>query len=119
MIELFYKGGILFMSILTLIFLVVLALIVINFRLNQSGKGSTEKIALIRSVGLLALVTGIFGQCIGLYSALEFIKKAGSIAPDMLAGGISVSMITTMYGIIIFMVSFLASFSLNLQLKKP
>ena len=119
MIELFYKGGILFMSILTLIFLAALVLIVINFRLNQSGKGSTEKIAMIRSVGLLALVTGIFGQCIGLYSALEYIKQAGSISPGMLAGGISVSMITTIYGMLIFGVVYLASFGLNLQLKQP
>ena len=64
-----------------------------------------DKLDLIRSFGLLALVTGVLGQLIGLFDALKFIEKAGQIAPGMLAGGIKVSMITTLYGLTIYVIS--------------
>lgn len=119
MVELFLMGGVLFMGLLSLIFLVILVLVIFNFQLIQSGRGRSEKIALIRSVGLFALITGIFGQFIGLYEAFKAIQEWGEISPGMFAQGLRVSMITTMYGILIFLISYLASYILNFLMLRP
>ena len=102
MIELFQMGGMLFMSLLTLLLIgVVIA------TLKYWGKvGDDQKeLDLIKSLGLLALVIGILGQMIGLFDAFEAIQQMGSVSPAMLAGGLKVSSITSIYGVIIYAVS--------------
>lgn len=58
-----------------------------------------------KTIGTFALVTGILGQLIGFYQAFNAIEKAGDISPSLMMGGLKVSMITTLYGIIIFLLS--------------
>ena len=95
-------GGPLFMGILSLMLIGVMISVVRYLTAEEKTK---DKLDLIRSFGLLALVTGVLGQLIGLFDALKFIEKAGQIAPGMLAGGIKVSMITTLYGLTIYVIS--------------
>lgn len=66
-----------------------------------------KRLKLIKATGTFALVTGILGQLIGLYSAFSQIQKAGAVSPEILMGGLRVSMITTLYGMIIFLISYL------------
>ncbi|MEO9871114.1 MotA/TolQ/ExbB proton channel family protein [Ekhidna sp.] len=100
MIELFQMGGILFMSILTIEFVFVMFFAFQSFLSKENTKLET-----IKSIGLLSAITGVLGQLIGLFSAFEAIQEMGSVTPAMLAGGFKVSMITTMYGLIIYLVS--------------
>ena len=111
MIDLLFEGGILFMSILTITLAVSLGLSA--FHLIKKTQDENQ-LALIKSVGLFALVFGILGQFIGLYSALEHISQVESVSSAMLAGGIRVSSITSIYGMIIFVVSYLMWFILKL-----
>lgn len=104
MIELFQMGGPLFMGILTLLFLGVLFS---AFKYAFSNNKAESNRDLIKSIGLFALITGIFGQLIGLFSAFQAIEMMGTVSPAILAGGLKVSMITTLYGILIYIVSFL------------
>ena len=53
------------------------------------------------------LLSSILGQIIGLYAAFEAIEAAADISPAMLAGGLKVSLITTIYGLLIFVISLL------------
>ncbi|GAA4826165.1 MotA/TolQ/ExbB proton channel family protein [Algivirga pacifica] len=103
MIELFYQGGVLFMSILTLEAIVALVLVVmiLKGRAILTTEEAKEKVGLLKSIGVLALVTGMLGQLIGLYSAFEHIANMGNVSPSMLAGGVKVSMISTLYGLLI------------------
>jgi len=107
--ELFYQGGILFMSILTILFIIAVVWILFHW-LNYLSKKQQDKLAALRmikygkSIGLLAMVTGILGQLVGLYSAFSVIAEVKDISPQLLFGGIKVSMIVTLYGIIIFIV---------------
>lgn len=71
----------------------------------------------IKSVGLFSLVLGILAQLIGLYQAFSAIEQAGNISPALLAGGLKVSMITTIYGIIIFLISYLLWMGLDYMAK--
>lgn len=124
MTDLFYMGGPLFMGILTLLFLIILALatyqgaeIVRNSIRHETS--FRHKLSYIKSLGLFTLVFGIFGQLLGLYQAFTAIEKAGGqISPALLAGGLKVSMITTLYGVVIFLLSYLIWLGLDYAAKR-
>lgn len=116
MIDLFYSGGPLFMSILTIIAAVMLALATVNGRtilFNKTDETTSRKLSLIKEVGLLALVCGIFATSIGLFSAFRAIEMAGDVSFGMMVGGLKVAMITILYGFIIYMISLLIWLLLN------
>ena len=92
MLELFYQGGTLFMSLLTIL---LIALIVSAFKFPEW----------INEIDLLALAVGALGQIIGLYGAFKAIEEMGQVSQQMMAGGLRVSSITTMYGLIIYIIS--------------
>lgn len=100
------------MSILTIEFAAVLFFAVKAILSKQA------KVAMIQKAGLLAAVTGILGQLIGLFSAFEAIQQMGSVSPAMLAGGLKVSMITTMYGVFIYVIALLISLVLKWKNSK-
>ena len=102
MIELFHMGGMLFMSILTLLFIAVLISAFLYWSSSTADQKAWNR---IKSIGLLALVVGVLGQMIGLYSAFEAIQQMGTVSPAMLAGGLKVSSITTIYGMVIYIIS--------------
>ena len=47
---------------------------------------------------------GFLGTVIGMVQAFDSIKVAGDISPALVAGGISVALITTMAGLIVAMI---------------
>jgi len=112
MFDLFYQGGPLFMGILTiLLFIVVLLSVYFLYLIIRKEYKSLDltikKLNFIKTTGIYALVTGILGQLIGLYSAFTQIEAARDISPAILVGGLRISMITTIYGMIIFLISYL------------
>lgn len=125
--SLFFMGGTLFMSILTILFVIMIAwflyhlIAVYNFR-QLSPETVLRRFGYGKSIGLFAMITGIFGQLIGFYEAFSVIEHAVDISPGMLYGGIKVSMITTLYGISIYLISlmiwFLASIVIERKLDK-
>jgi|TARA_B100000902_G_C27213709_1_gene865812 hydrogenase-4 membrane subunit HyfE len=98
-IELFYQGGVVFMSIITIL---LIGTIVSYFKYPEK----------IKLFGNMSLAVGILGSFIGLYTAFEFIQQAGNVAPGILAGGLKVAFTATMYGLIVYI------FSLGLRLTK-
>ena len=122
MFQLFYEGGVLFMSILTLCLLVVLILSV--YYGSKVFKADTATVPLlshrltyIKSIGLLSLVLGILGQLIGMFTGFGKIQEAGRISQALLAAGLKISLITTMYGILIFILSYVIWLFLDSRLK--
>ncbi len=112
MIDLFYEGGILFMGMLTLIFLCMLVSAILNYLQLFNGKEVSDfQLNAVKSIGLFALVIGVLGQLIGLFSAFEAISQMEEISQAMLAGGLKVSSITTIYGILISLVAYVIWFS--------
>lgn len=119
----FIMGGIEFMSVLT-----ILALVVIGFGVKKavdlfSGKEISPArlewgLKYIKFFGLMALVVGILGQVIGLFEAFQAIEEMKEVSPSLLAGGLKVSSITTIYGFIIYIFSYLCWFVLNLKYER-
>jgi hypothetical protein len=121
--ELFYMGGTLFMSILTAILIIMVAWAIYHSLPFLTGKNydltqTRMRIRHIRTIGLFGLMFGISGNLIGLFQAFDAIEQMGDVSPALLMGGLKVSMITTFYGIFIFLLSLLVWFILDYILSR-
>lgn len=62
--------------------------------------------AWVKEIGIAALVVGIFWTLLGQLQMADFIQGYdGDISKNVLAGGIKVSLIPVMYGLIVYFVS--------------
>ena len=115
--EFHWMGGTLFMSVLSISFTIILATVILNIIRVTRGSYNPEKQILvitdIKAIGIFAIVWGVFGQSIGLFSALQAMEAAADISPQMIYGGIKVSFITTLYGMFIFLLSWLITIVMN------
>ncbi|MEN8155950.1 MAG: MotA/TolQ/ExbB proton channel family protein [Bacteroidota bacterium] len=119
MVKLFYMGGPLFMGILTILLLILLVVSIIFGISIASGRADgvanfRHRLTYLKSMGLFTMITGILGQLIGLMMAFSAIERAGDISPAILVGGLKISMISTLYGLLIYMLSILIWFLLDL-----
>ena len=76
MFELFYAGGAFYMGVLTLVFIAMIAVAVINglavFKEeNEQIEVLVRRLSYIKSVGLFALIVGILFQLMGLVGAFQ------------------------------------------------
>lgn len=125
--DLFFQGGPGFMGALTILLIITTAWIVYHFVVASKSQ-QTDKEKMLRkigwgkSIGLFALIIGILGQMIGLsnmFSAIEAALQRGEeFIPAMVFGGIKVTMICTIYGILIYLFSFILWFVSNLLMEK-
>ena len=118
MFDLFYAGGPLFMGILTIILVALIATAVYSLIKIKRDGSSSKSVSLVKEIGIFGFVFGIFGQFLGLYQAFTAIEAAGDVSPALLAGGLKVSMITTLYGMTIFFIAWLLYFGLKLLTGK-
>lgn len=98
MIQLFYQGGTFFM---TLVSLPILASIFFLFRARKNPK----LLLVVRELGTLALALGVLGSLIGLFDGFQVVEQMGGVSPEMLMGGLKISLITSLYGLIGFVLS--------------
>mgnify|MGYP001394873735 CR=1 FL=1 len=84
-------------------FAIIFGMLVVYF--VNWGIADGQTIEWINEIGLLALAVGALGQIIGLYGAFKGIEEMGQVSQQMMAGGLRVSSITTMYGLIIYIIS--------------
>ena len=105
MTQFFSDGGPIWMGILTLLLLSSMAIAI--YKLWSVGKDtfSPEQFTIVKEIGLFALMLGIFFQGLGLYEALFAIEAARSISPSVVANGIRVGMIPTLYGLAIYVIT--------------
>jgi len=106
------------MGILTILLFIILAIAIYNLViiLRRDFKDINEtrkKLKYIKSLGLFAFITGILGQLLGLFNALGAIEQAMDISPAIIAGGLKISMITPIYGILILLFSYIFWFILD------
>jgi hypothetical protein len=125
--SLFYQGGPQFMSVLTILLIITTAWFIYHFMISyHSKKINQEKLLRLfaygKSLGLLALITGILGQMVGfsaMFSAIEgAIKNGEEVVPALVYGGIRVTMICTIYGILIYLFSLVLWFIASVLVEK-
>ena len=72
----------------------------------------------IKTIGLFALVFGVSGQLFGLYKAFSIIEQVGDISDSLFISGFKLSMIPTLYGLLIFLFSLFLWFVVDLYISK-
>ena len=82
----------------------LLALLIVIIILFAKGlKNNTEKThKLINSLALFSFVFGVLGFVIGMLGALDDISHANNIAPQVLAGGFKIGLLSPTFGMVIF-----------------
>jgi hypothetical protein len=121
--DLFYLGGSTFMGTLTVLFVITTAWIIYHFvsgyNSKQANKEKTLKmIEYGKSMGLFTMIVGFLGQMVGFVSMFEAIEQAADINPNMVFGGIKVTMICPIYGMLIFLFTLLLWFSARMLIEK-
>ena len=120
----FIEGGIVFMGILTLLFLLIIGLSVLAgisvFRVANGGPGKAEKLLdHIKSVALFTLVFAVFSQILGLVDVFDYLaNKDASVASSILARGIKLTFHPTLYGLIIYLVSLAITSGLKFRINR-
>ena len=91
-VQFFVEGGLAGMSIITLLF---------AFMLFAAWKFP----AWVKEIGIAALVASILWTLLGLYQAFGAVLRAPDISPIVIFGGLRVALISTIYGIVIYLIS--------------
>lgn len=104
------EGGITSMSILMLLLMLCIAMIIKGIIHFKKGSLPTDKNSrLINSIGLLALIIGVFSQLLGLISALDHFHFLEGASPSVLAGGLKTTFLPTLLGTFIFIIARIAT----------
>ena len=59
----------------------------------------------VKEIGIAAMVVGIFWSIRGLTQMLETLQMIGDVSPAVIIGGLKVTLISTLYGLIIYFIS--------------
>ena len=114
----FLEGGALFMSLiliclLTSIFFTVKSLM----NLKKSVEISKKMIKHINDSGSLGLGLGVMGSFIGLITAFDAIEATGGAEPSILAGGLKVALLSTLFGLFTYSICKLSVLVLSIIQK--
>ncbi|PHQ30526.1 MAG: biopolymer transporter ExbD [Leeuwenhoekiella sp.] len=105
------EGGPFFMWPIVIVFIVIVALFVRQL-LSKADKAQT--IVLISNISLFILSWGILGSVIGLIEAFDAVESMGDVSQGMMAGGLKVAFLTTVFGLVTFIFARLFILILNL-----
>ena len=89
---LFVEGGPVGMIIITLLFIALFF-------------AAWKAPAWVKEIGIAALVVGIFWTILGQLQIVDFLSRNDDVATNIIAGGIKVSLIPVLYGLIVYFVS--------------
>ena len=115
MYDIYVSGGVQYMHLITLIFLINLGLIVyVLITKLQKKKINQNTLEAIRQLGGLALAWGVFSTVIGLFFAFGDLEQMKETLPfNVIMGGLKVALITALYGLIIFLISLVSFIGLR------
>ncbi len=111
------------MSVLTLLLFALVAMSMVISIFIFRGKATRfnqirQYLSYFKSIGLSALVFGLFTQLLGLYGAFIAVKEWGSVSPTVLSAGLWTSSIPSLYGLLIFLFSHLMRWGLSTWLNR-
>ena len=109
------EGGPLFMVPILLVLLAVVVLFVLALVGKKRVRNTLE---LIGHFSLFALMWGLLGSTIGLITAFDAIEGNGNISQPMMAGGLKVALLCTVFGLLCFVISRVAMLVLTIKAQK-
>jgi hypothetical protein len=118
LINRFMEGGAIFMSLILICLLISIYFIVksiLNIKTNNDV--SIKMLKHINDSGILALILGFLGAFLGLISAFDVLEATGHAAPQIIAGGLKVALLSPLFGLFTFAISRLAILFLRIIQK--
>ncbi|MCB4808247.1 MotA/TolQ/ExbB proton channel family protein [Tamlana sp. 62-3] len=102
-VDRFIEGGPLFMSFILICLLLATTFLIIGFfHLKKDVAKSKKMNNLASEASILGLVFGFLGSTIGMITAFDTIESMGDISAGMMAAGLKVSFLTTVFGLVTF-----------------
>lgn len=96
------EGGPIFMFPILFLLIAVIIIVVMGLMKPEKRKKLRE---LAASLGLFALVWGVIGQILGLINAFDAIEFAGNVSTNILAGGLKLTFLASLFGAFTFFIS--------------
>ncbi|WP_412985567.1 MotA/TolQ/ExbB proton channel family protein [Pontimicrobium sp. IMCC45349] len=104
-VDRFIEGGPLFMSLILISLLLSLFFLVRGFlSMNKNLSISKKMTRLASDASLLGLVLGFLGSIIGMITAFDAIEAFDQMNSNIIASGLKVSFLTTVFGAITFII---------------
>lgn len=102
-VDRFNEGGPLFMSLILICLILALVFLSMGFvNLKKDVAKSKKMSGLASDVSILGLVIGFLGSTIGMITAFDAIEAIGDISQGMMAAGLKVAFLTTVFGCVTF-----------------
>ncbi len=118
LINRFMEGGALFMSLILICLLILIYFTIKSILTLKTNKEISKKMLKhISDSGTLGLALGVMGSFIGLTTAFDVLEATGAAEPSILAGGLKVALLSTLFGLFTFSVSKLAILILRIVQK--
>jgi len=95
------EGGPVFMVPILIVLFICIILLILAL---VGKKGITNTTKLVAHLSLFAMVWGFAGSTIGLIQAFDAIEGAGGVSQPMMAGGLKVALLCTLFGLFTFAV---------------
>lgn len=116
-INTYLAGGVLYMNAITV--LLVLNVAIASYAIYRRVSRKTLNpnwVESIKHVGGFAAALGTFGTLVGLFFAFNALERSAETIPfPMIMGGLKVSLITVLYGLIVFFISMIIYIVLKLR----
>ena len=118
LINRFMEGGALFMSLILICLLILIYFTIKSILTLKTNKEISKKMLKhISDSGALGLALGVMGSFTGLITAFDVLEATGAAEPSILAGGLKVALLSTLFGLFTFSVSKLAILILRIVQK--
>lgn len=110
----FEDGGFTIMMLILIVGIIGLALLVKGIWLAKNQDPKIDRnITLINSLGLFALVLGVFGQLLHLINTLDYLSSFEGTTPRDFADGLKMTMLPTLFGAFVFLLTRFSTIVLN------
>ena len=114
LIDRIQEGGPVFMVPLVLIIIII----VILFIVGLLGKKKLLHVnQLLGHLSLFGMIWGFLGSTIGLITAFDAIESIGNVSQPMFSGGVKVALLTTVFGLVTFLIGRVAMLVLTIKLQ--
>lgn len=109
--HLIQEGGPTFMIPLMIVLLIIIGLL-IAFLI---GRAPGKTMSYVKHFGTVGLAWGLIGSILGLIGALDAIEASGGAAPALIAGGLKITLLSALFGTIVFFASRLSILIMTLR----
>lgn len=113
-----HKIGGPYMKVISIMALLMIVIIVWKaWEIFGKKQANVKLLDLILMAGSLAAAVGIFSQIVGIVQALEAIRAAADVSPQIVMGGAIVSFYAPIWGFLVFIISLVFYFILKEIIK--